>query len=101
MMITTLGIVERVERNLTDAEKIQKLTAKRTVYSQKDIEEISKLPTIVLLFNQHFHFRKPVRYNDMIKEHIVTGPIQSISEISDENYRKIIKDNIDGRFTIN
>lgn len=100
MMITTLGIVERVERNLIDSEKIQKLTAKRTVYSQKDIEEISKSPTMVILFNQHFHFRKPIRYNDMIKENIITGPIQSISEISDDNYRKIIKDNINVCFTI-
>lgn len=100
MMITTLGIVEKVERNLTDAEKIQKLTAKRTVYSKSDIEEISKSPTMVILFNQHFHFRQPVSYNDMLKEKIITGPIQSISEISDENYRKIIKDNINVCFTI-
>lgn len=101
MMITTLGIVEKVERNLTDAEKIQKLTARRTVYSQEDIEKISKSPTMVILFNQHFHFRKPVSYDNMLKENIVTGPIQSISEISDENYRKIIKDNINVCFTIN
>lgn len=101
MMITTLGIVEKVERNLTDAEKIQKITAKRTVYSKDDIEKLSKSSTIVILFNQHFHFRKPVSYDYMLKENIITGPIQSISKISDENYRKIIKDNINVCFTIN
>lgn len=101
MMITTLGIVEKVERNLTDAEQIQKLTAKRTVYSKSDIEEISKSPTIVILFNQHFHFKQPVSYTKMLQENIITGPIQSISEISDESYRKIIKDNVNERFTIN
>lgn len=100
MMITTLGIVEQVERNLTDAENIQKLTAKRTVYSKSDIVDISKSPTMVILFNQHFHFRRPVSYDNMLRENIITGPIQSISEISDENYRKIIKDNINECFTI-
>ncbi len=101
MMITTLGIVEKIERNLTDAEKIQKLTAKRTVYSRSDIEAISKSPILVILFNQHFHFKKPVSYNSLLKENIITGPIRSITEITDVNYRKIIKDNVNECFTIN
>ena len=40
-------------------------------------------------------------YKFLEENNIVNGYIQSITNIDDDKYRKIIKDNIDERFIIN
>jgi hypothetical protein len=56
----------------------------------------------VILFNHHFHFKKPVKFNKLLKEKILRGPPQSITEIEHEDYRKIKKlGGINERFTFN
>lgn len=98
--ITTIGIVDYVSNGNTDVETIKNLTAKRTVFSEKDIEEISKKETTVILFKLCTHLNNEFSYDELLRKGIMTGPIQRIQTVSDENYKKIIEGNIDERFTI-
>lgn len=101
MAVTSIGVVEQVHLKITDPELIKKLTAKRTVYSAQDIEKLCEQDTHVILFRWCTHLDKEFTYTDLLREGIITGQIQRIQSLSDENYRKIIKGNIDERFTIN
>jgi GNAT superfamily N-acetyltransferase/predicted nucleic acid-binding protein len=100
MAITSVGIVEQIHTKITEPELIKKLTAKRTVYSSQDIEKLCEQDTHVILFRWCTHLNKEVRYADLLNEGIITGQIQRIQTLSDENYRKIIRGNIDERFII-
>jgi hypothetical protein len=87
---------------MTDPKEILSIVGKRTVYSFTEIEEISKKSTTVILFMHHFHFKNPVQYKTLLKEKILRGPPQSITEIGHENYQKIkFLGGIDERFTFN
>ena len=48
---------------------------------------------------ENFHLKQEVKLPELSKFNI-EGNIYSIREIQDEQYRKIIKGNIDERFTI-
>lgn len=98
--ITTLGTVESIHYDLTDAEQIAKLIAKRTVFSIDEIREKCKSNVTVILFNQNFNLKHNYKYTDLRSKEIVSGYIQGITEISDEKYKEIIKENIDERFII-
>ena len=100
MAITSVGVVEQVHTKIPDPELIKKLTAKRTVYSSQDIERLCEQETHVILFRWCAHLNKEFRYADLLREGIITGQIQRIQTLSDGNYRKIIRGNIDERFTI-
>jgi hypothetical protein len=98
--ITTLGIVESVDYGLQNVSDILRKVGKRTVYSMEDLEDIALKPTTVIMFRHHFHFG-PIIFNKLKASHILKRPPQSITEISDENYREILNmDGIDGRFII-
>lgn len=101
--ITTLGVVEDVYYNLFDADEISKLIFKRTVYNYQEISDKtkSKNGVVVILFKQNVHLLNVFSYKQLKDNKIVTGPIQTITEISDESYNKIAEGNIDGRFIIN
>ena len=100
--ISSIGVIESVSYGLTEATEILSMVGKRTVYSFTEIEDFANDPTTVILFNHHFHFKKPVRYKKLLKENILRGPPQSITEIGHENYEKIKKlGGIDERFTFN
>lgn len=99
--ITSIGIVDEITNDVLNPDDIMKRVLKRTVYSKKEIEEITKKPTKVILFKWHFHFSKPINYYELMKNKIITGPIQSIQSLSHQNYIKIKKmSKIDERFTI-
>ena len=100
MAITSVGVVEQVYTKITDSELIKNLTAKRTVYSEQDIEALCKQDTHVILFRWCTHLNKEFTYTDLLREGIITGQIQRVQTLSDENYRKIIRGNIDERFTV-
>ncbi len=98
--ILSIGVIDRVEYDMTDPTEILSMVGKRTVYSYTEIEEISKKATTVILFNHHFHFKKPVKYNKLLNEKILRGPPQSITKIEHEDYQKIKSlGGIDERFT--
>lgn len=100
--LTSLGIIERIYSNLTDPNKIFRLVARRTVYPLIEIKQIAKKPTLVILFQHHFHLQRPVKFKDLKLANVLKGAPQTISEISHEKYLKIKEmGGIDGRYTVN
>lgn len=87
--ITTLGVVERYQVH-SDATDIMQLVSRRTVYSREEIEVMARRPTKVMLFRLAKHFSNPVSYDNLRKERIVLGPIQSITKISDDAFSKLL-----------
>jgi hypothetical protein len=88
--VTTLGIVERYEVH-DDATNIMQIVSRRTVYSQRDIEAMAKTPTKVMLFRLANHFFSSIPYQALTQEGIVSGPIQSITKISDDSFSRILR----------
>ena len=74
----------------------------KTVYSLSEIEKFAQSPTTIILFNHHFYFKKPIKYETLLKLNVIRGPIQSIMEIDHDEYM-IVKNrgDIDERFTFN
>lgn len=100
--ITALGVVESVHRNQTNAEEILKLVSKRTVYSQKELEEKSQKPTLVILFWYHFYFFKYIKQVDTLSRGLLKRAPQSIMNLSHDKYLEVIDlGGLDERFTIN
>ena len=94
--ITTIGVVEKVEFNVTDADSIRRIVGKRTVYSSQELEEMKK-PVLVIMFRYISHLPNPLLLSD-----VNLSVPQTISHVEDNIYERI-KDigRIDGRFTIN
>lgn len=88
--VTSIGIVERYEVH-KNALNIMQLVSRRTVYSQTEIETMAKTSTKVMLFRLIGHFDKPISYINLTQENIVSGPIQSITKISDDSFFRILK----------
>lgn len=89
-MLTTLGIVERYEVHNSPVD-IMQIVSRRTVYSQQEIESMAVSPTKVMLFRLVGHFQSPIAYSLLKQEQIVSGPIQSITKISDESFSKLLR----------
>jgi hypothetical protein len=87
--VTSIGIVERYE-TLADADKIVDIVRRRTVYTMKEIKHIAAKPTKVMLFRLVRHLRHPPSLEWMRQNHIINGNIQSIREINDYAYQKLI-----------
>jgi len=100
MSITTLGIVESVHYKQKDPNVIMKLIAKRTVFTFEEILNLCHSDVLVILFNQNFHLTNDFSYEKLCKNKIVGGPIQTITEIKNIDYEKIIAGSIDERFII-
>lgn len=102
MCVTSVGTVEKVYYDQTNPDEIMKLIAKRTVFSIEDIKKLCDSPVLVILFNHNFHLINDVTLRKLREDGIISpsGRIQSITEISHENYMKIIEGNIDDRFII-
>jgi len=86
--ITTLGVVEEAHANMRDAATVQELVDRRTVYSRAEIEETAKRDTLVLLFTWNCYLDRVVSLDQLRKFGI--SDRQSVSEISHEQYIKII-----------
>ncbi|MBI3229506.1 MAG: GNAT family N-acetyltransferase [Burkholderiales bacterium] len=89
MAITSIGVVDRFEM-LDDAAQIASLVSRRTVYSITEIAKMAKRPTKVILFRLVEHLSKPVAYNQLLRDGVVTGPIQSICKITNESFSRAI-----------
>jgi ribosomal protein S18 acetylase RimI-like enzyme len=89
MSLTSIGIVERYE-TLNDVTEIANRVGRRTVYSMTEITKIAAQPTKVLLFRLVKHFPHPLSYSWLSDNQVVNGHIQSIQEINDNAYQKII-----------
>jgi hypothetical protein len=66
------------------------LVSRRTVYSIKEIESMASRPTKVILFRLVKHLAKSVSYKQLQNDGVVTGPIQSITSISDEKFSSVL-----------
>jgi hypothetical protein len=99
--LTSLGVIEEVQRGMTGTDDIIRFVGKRTVYTRDEIENNPK-PLTVILFRHHFHLINPLKLTTLLKSGIINGPPRSITHISDEHYN-VIKHlgGIDGRFTVN
>lgn len=87
--VTSLGVVDQFAV-LDDAAKIAALVSRRTVYSIKEIEDMASRPTKVILFRLIKHLATPVTYQKLQSDGVVTGFIQSITNISDEKFSKVL-----------
>jgi hypothetical protein len=61
--LTTIGVLEEVHFQQRNASKIKDMVESRTVYSFKELQEIAKKPTLVLLFRWHFYSRVGLFYS--------------------------------------
>jgi GNAT superfamily N-acetyltransferase len=87
--ITTVGVVERFSVS-ADAAQIASIVSRRTVYSIDQIADMAKKPTKVILFRLISHLPSPVSYDELNRQQIIAGPIQSIRRVSDDAFSKIL-----------
>jgi GNAT superfamily N-acetyltransferase len=89
MSITSVGIVDKFEI-LNDAASIASLVSRRTVYTIEQIDDMAKRQTKVILFRLVEHLPHPVTYDQLRREQVVSGPIQSICKITDESFSRVL-----------
>jgi len=100
--LTSIGVVNKVLLNQTDVNKIMREVGNRTVYSKLDIRKMTEKPLLVILFLHNRHFEKPLNYTKLKKWGILNGHPQSITEIDNNNYLKLIdKRIIHGSINVN
>ena len=88
--VTTLGIVESYDWS-DSADEIARIVSRRTVYSDYQIEEMAQTETKVMLFRLISHFENPLPYAELRRLRVIRGPIQSITNISDESFSRILR----------
>jgi hypothetical protein len=89
MAVTSLGVVEQFEVS-SDGPQIASLVSRRTVYSLDEINELAKKPTKVILFRLVSHFSTAVPYEQLMRDGVVTGRIQSIRKVSDVSFSRVL-----------
>lgn len=98
--ITSIGVVEQTLRT-DDPEKILRFIGQRSVYSQKEIEDLTKKQVLAILFTHNLNLPTPLDLNHLRKQGIIQFAPQTIMEIQHNQYKKIIKGGgIDERFTL-
>ncbi len=86
--IECIGVAEQAYRG-RDINKVLAMVSKRTVYSEKEIGKWLKKDTLVILF-RYLHSIQPVTHT-MLSQAEIHGPIQTIREISHEQFQKCFK----------
>ncbi len=98
--ITSLGVCEQVKYGLTDPDTIQRVVGKRSVFSEREIEELAESETTVLLFLWHFELPTPVKDEQLYANGVLAGPPQVMQQIDEQGYEYIREEgDIDERFT--
>jgi predicted nucleic acid-binding protein len=99
--IFSLGIVDEIDV-LDDPFEIYSKVFNRSVYSLKEIMEMTEKPVLVILFLLQTYLKNPISLSSLLKKNILKIAPPSITRIKDEGYQIIKKEGeIDGRFTIN
>lgn len=87
--MTTIGIVEQIVRVISTDDLIR-MTAKRSVFSQDDLEEFSPSPDKPMLLIDFLlvgHIDPPISVETLVEENIFNvRPPQSIAELSEKRY---------------
>lgn len=89
--ITSYGVVERVEVS-NDIDEILKWVAKRTVYTTGEISEMTKKDVLIVLFRIVRHLDENLSYEKLLHSKIISGPIQSITNLNSEKAVKLIEE---------
>jgi len=87
--ITSLGVVEYFD-TLKDADLIAARMKRRTVYSMKEIEDMARKPTRVMLFRLVGHLNNPLPQSWLEANGILNGTPQSIVKISDDAFERVL-----------
>jgi hypothetical protein len=87
--LTSIGVVESYD-TLLDADEIVTRVKRRTVYSLREIQEMAKRPTRVLLFRFVRHFPRPIALAEMTRNRVLNGQPQSITRITHEAFERAI-----------
>jgi hypothetical protein len=88
--VTTVGIVDDF-RISQDPAEIASMVSRRTVYSQKDIEEMATQETKVILFRSVEHLPQPVNASQLKRDCGIAGAIQSIRRIQDDQFSRVLR----------
>lgn len=88
--VTTLGIVEKMFIS-NKLDEILEDVAKRTVYSYDDIKKMAEKETHIILFRLVGHFEETFIDNKWLIEHTSYKNCQSICNIDDETFNKILE----------
>jgi ribosomal protein S18 acetylase RimI-like enzyme len=86
--ITSIGVVERVSKT-SDLEELRRLTAKRSVFSDRDLKSLldEKSTSIrVIDFLLCGHLDEPFPLKKLLAEGVVSAPPQSITLLNDERF---------------
>jgi Acetyltransferase (GNAT) family len=89
MTVTSVGVVDKF-KVLQDAAEIASLVSRRTVYSQEEIEAMATTQTKVILFRLMEHLPHQVSYLQLQRDCGISGPIQSIRRVQDDQFSKIL-----------
>ena len=87
--ITSYGIVEQFIIE-SDPEKILQWVAKRTVYTYSEIELMAGNAVKIILFRVVHHLNDLYYFDKMIKDKVINGSIQSITQLSKDKLWKLI-----------
>lgn len=88
--VTTLGVVESYSWS-DSADEIARIVSRRTVYTDRQIEQMAQTETKVMLFRLICHFEPPLSFAELKRLRVVRGAIQSITHIPDESFSRIIR----------
>lgn len=98
--VTSLGVCESVDYGLTDTDEVSRLVGKRSVFTDREIDQYTEKETTVLLFSWHFDLDNPLTYDSLIEGGVLNGPPQVMQELDEQEYRYVREQGgIDGRFT--
>jgi hypothetical protein len=89
--ITSYGVVDQFYIE-SDPEKIFQWVSKRTVYSYDEIELMSGKDIKIILFRLVKHLENYIGFNELKQLQVVSGPIQSVTRITDYKIKNIIDD---------
>lgn len=81
MEVTSLSVLEDVQYGLTDPDDISKIVGKRSVFSRRELQDITETEATVLLFRWHFDLTNPIGYDKLKNNDILSAPLQVMSEI--------------------
>lgn len=88
--ITTLGIVETTWNKFESQEEIFNIVRKRTAYNEDELQYVTSLDSLVIMFKHCITFNTPITYNFLLDNGIVNGYIQSPISINKNDLEKII-----------
>ena len=90
--ITTLGIVETTWNKFESQEEIFNIVRKRTAYDELELESVTKLDSLVIMFKHYITFKKSITYDFLYNNGIVKGYIQGPIGIEKQDLKKIIEE---------